>query len=483
MIYIPILFIILYLFTNVKSYFSTFILFILILFLFKKKKIKKRRNKKSNNTDINIIYHLPPTPLEQLLHGDVEDIKVDETINEDIQKIALDIMKHFNINDSEQYDIIYNHLIKNNCLFSLIVDCNDLLIDHRLDIAQYFIWNSYNQEQIDNVYEMIINISNSNRYDNRIKSNAIDILLRSNNKKYINTSQVLLEKLRRQERVENTNNDLRQIRQRINMLQQFVPDDDDNNVEIQNMLMNLHMRETDLIRNHNRKSSVYNDSQNVHNHEINDSVINVATKLLSTNETSNIMNVDDELKKYYPEYENHKEQINKSLNRINNDSSKFKDNITMSAIYNKIIGIISNSKHKPEMIKRLGEELYDMNGLCSTGHLSRLVNVIQGFSDVPEELRIKINPKDEIYANIQTYLSNEIQKSHNYDQLMDDMVDTNKDNHKRFLDFVSIKMKSKVKELEKDYKDIIDSATLKLNVEDSLMNYLKNEQDVKYILA
>ena len=43
-------------------------------------------------------------------------------------------------------------------------------------------------------------------------------------------------------------------------------------------------------------------------------------------------------------------------------------------------------------------------------------------------------------------------------------------------------MKPKVKELEKDYKDITDSETLRLNIEDSLINYLKNEQDVKIIM-
>jgi len=107
--------------------------------------------------------------------------------------------------------------------------------------------------------------------------------------------------------------------------------------------------------------------------------------------------------------------------------------------------------------------------------------VIQGF-DIPNELQIKINPKDEIYANIQSYLSSEIQKSDNYEQLMDDMIDTNVENKKRFISFVSDKMKNKVKEFKKDYNNIIDSTTLKLNVEDSLINYLKNENDVKMIM-
>ena len=33
-----------------------------------------------------------------------------------------------------------------------------------------------------------------------------------------------------------------------------------------------------------------------------------------------------------------------------------------------------------------------------------------------------------------------------------------------------------------NYNNIIDSTSLKLNVEDSLINYLKNENDVKMIM-
>ena len=66
----------------------------------------------------------------------------------------------------------------------------------------------------------------------------------------------------------------------------------------------------DIIANQNRRASVYNDTQNVHNSEINTSVINIASSLVNNKSASSDMfNIDEELKKYYPEYENHKEQI------------------------------------------------------------------------------------------------------------------------------------------------------------------------------
>ena len=373
-------------------------------------------------------------------------------------------------------------------LYQLFCEETDLM--KKLDIGTNIIWNSYNQNQIDAVYDKIVEISNDRSNGNKIRSNAIDILMRSNNKKYMDNSAVLLERLRQEERREENMIDIHKIRRKINNLKQHVRhipfNNDENDIELQHVLMhqirNLQMRENDIIANQNRRASVYNDTQNVHNSEINDSVINIASSLVNNKSASSDMfNIDEELKKYYPEYENHKEQIDTSLNRIRTEQTKFKDGITIPMVFDKIVGIITSSVHKPELVKRLGEELYEMNGLCSTGHMARIVNVIQGFNDLPEELKIKINPKDEIYANIQSFISSEIQKSDNYEQLMDDMMDTG-DNHKRFVNFVSEKMRNKVKELRKEYNGIIDETTLMLNIEDSLMNYLKSEQDVKTIM-
>jgi len=415
-------------------------------------------------------------------HKDIQDEKViviQKENHKDIQDEKVIVIQKENHKDIPYLDYIYQ-------LF-----CEENNIMNKLDIGINIIWNSYNQNHIDAVYDKVLEISNDRRYDNKIRSNAIDILMRSNNKKYMDNSVVLLERLRQEERTQENIIDVHKIRKKINNLKQHVRhipfNNDENDIELQQVLMNqirnLQMRENDIIANQNRTASVYNDTQNVHNSEINTSVMNIASSLVNNKSASSDMfNIDEELKKYYPEYENHKEQIDASIERIKNDQSKFKDGITISNVFDKIVGIIASSIHKPELVKRLGEELYEMNGLCSTGHMARIINVIQGFNDIPEEMKIKINPKDEIYANIQSFISSEIQKSDNYEQLMDDMMDTG-ENHKRFVNFVSDKMRNKVKELRKDYNGIVDETTLMLNIEDSLMNYLKSEQDVKKIMT
>jgi hypothetical protein len=471
------LFIILYLNIKTKTVLPDIILTILIGITIYNNLIKVNKNYCDNKNEINEINE------SEINVNEIEENEICKEENDEIDEIEIEEIEE----NEEKRDEIENEI---DYLFRLFCSSNEIDIMKKLDIGTYIIWNSYNQYQIDAVYDKIVKISTDRRYNNKIRSNAIDILMRSNNKKYMDSSIVMLERLRQEERNQENVNDIHKIRRKINNLKQHVVhnpfNNDENDIELQHVLMNqihnLQMRENDIIANQNRRASVYNDTQNVHNSEINTSVINVATSLLnSSSSPSDMLNIDEELKKYYPEYENHKEQINNSLNRIRTEQTKFKDGITIPMVFDKIVGFISGSIHKPELVKRLGEELYEMNGLCSTGHMARIVNVIQGFNDLPEELKIKINPKDEIYANIQSFISSEIQKSDNYEQLMDDMMDTG-ENHKRFVNFVSEKMRNKVKELRKDYNGIIDETTLMLNIEDSLMNYLKSETDVKTIM-
>ena len=434
---------------------------------------------------------------------EIEDEDVEE--NDLIRNTCSNIISlfHLKINQKEYNDLYilllnaYKHNPNNQiCDYLTLIFHSRNIVDtmKKLDIATYIVWNSYNQEQIDSIYEKIVEMSSDNSYNNKIRANAIDILMRSNNKKYLNRSTIVLERLRQEERNEDIGNNIHRIRGKINNLRQHVqtfhfPAEEDLEIQqvIQQQIQNLQRQEHNIIANQDRKQSVYTDTQNVHNHEINESVLNVASSLLNSkiNSSSGVYNIEEELKQNYPDYEKQKNQITISLERIKSDPSKFRGDMTLSTVFDKVVGVISSSLHKKEMTKRLGEELNQMSGLCTTGHLSRLINVIQGF-DIKDELKVKINIKDEVYANIQTYLSSQIQKAdtygHDYEQLMDDMVDSNFENRKRFLDFVAERMKPKVKELEKDYKDITDSETLRLNIEDSLINYLKNEQDVKIIM-
>jgi hypothetical protein len=89
-------------------------------------------------------------------------------------------------------------------------------------------------------------------------------------------------------------------------------------------------------------------------------------------------------------------KIQIALNRIYMDRvlySKF--NNTLSNILLKIWTYIHEHENQHEMKERLIQELNEMSGTCSTGFVSRLVNVISGFG----EYNLRISWEDQIVAN------------------------------------------------------------------------------------
>ncbi len=71
--------------------------------------------------------------------------------------------------------------------------------------------------------------------------------------------------------------------------------------------------------------------------------------------------------------------------------------VPMTDIIRHVFQRIQASQYRLELEKRLLEELREMNGWCSSGHIIRLVNVLQGFE---ENAIIKVSIKDEIRAAV-----------------------------------------------------------------------------------
>jgi hypothetical protein len=372
-----------------------------------------------------------------------------------------------NVSNVDQEKISYTDLV-----YYMFLD-QRIPILKRLELGNFLIWKSSNPDHINHVYHVLFEITHNKRYNRKIRMNAIDMLLRSNNTRYIDIAQQSLQKLRREELVYDENS-LRQrinhINTRIHNLGEFPYTAED--IELQQVLLDQHRRlETHVENMTKRKSTIYDDSQNVHNHEINQSMLQTSKNILTSTESGEtFVDIHKEFQEICPDYYNqHQTQITESINRIKNDTTKFKDNITMCEVYDKTLSIIFKSKHKEELIKRLAEELVDMNQLCSTGHLSRLINVLQGFEN---QFKITIDPKDEIYANISTYITNEIQKSADADELLIDMTTPEK---KRFLLFLDEIMRLKYIELVKEYRNVIEEIKVKEYIQDAIRNYVDDE--------
>ena len=90
-----------------------------------------------------------------------------------------------------------------------------------------------------------------------------------------------------------------------------------------------------------------------------------------------------------------KEEIQKlktALIRIENDRSHYGSHQnTLLDILLMVFKHIENHKYSGEMKKRLTEELMEMAGTCSTGHVIRLVNVLSGFDN---DFNVKMLPEE-----------------------------------------------------------------------------------------
>lgn len=369
-------------------------------------------------------------------------------------------------------------------LFYLFTNCSGLSQQNRLDLGSYLVWKVDVNSQIEYIYNQISKIALNKSNSNVIRGNAIDILLHSNNAKYTQNANMLLNELRRHENRNNSKNVVSKIQNKINTIEQEALNEHD--PEIQQILFNqldrLQNRQQNVINDEKRLISIYQDSQSVHNHTINETVLSIASNLVNDNIKKSHYDYESDLQKYYTKYNEHQNKIQKSIERIQSDTTKFRNEITLSSIFASILNYISHSEYRKDLIIRLGEELTEMSGLCATGHLSRLLNVVQGVPDIPDNLKIKMDIKDEIYASLQAYLNISLQETSNYDELMNSMIEQDFDNRRMYLNFIKKKMIPKIQEYQKEYDGLVDLSTLKSYINIALTNYCMNETDVQYIL-
>lgn len=232
----------------------------------------------------------------------------------------------------------------------------------------------------------------------------------------------------------------------------------------------------------NSGKSVYDNSQNAHNSDITESVNDIIKSLIEEDKTEKHKD-NVELLKLQKETKDSKEsKESKSLdvkikalldkkitteNSIEELYSKIKKDVTEEKKLDKLMTVlnrlildtfkihnytlsdiliiiwkkIKTSNKFQELYKRLLEELIDMNSTCSTGHLTRLVNVLSGFDLLPEY--IKISYKDQLKSNV-------------YGRLTARLKTENNNNKTIILEAIASGEKEVIQEFIDDNKDLYD---------------------------
>jgi hypothetical protein len=300
----------------------------------------------------------------------------------------------------------FNYFIKNSCIEFLNNEKNMTM--YRILSAQYLLQNCEIEEK-DKIQDILLGFSNDKELDYNLRADAADTLLSLGTQYYKDLARDII---------------------------------------------------LCLGRTGGNTKTIYNNAQNVHTKEIEKSVLEILNVICSvkTMKINNlpidfyyiekeIKNLIDEKRiicendcknnKKIQEKENYcsencqkfcekEERIFISLNRIFMDRTLYSAfTSTLSNILVKLWSYIQESEYKDEMIKRLLEELDEMSGTCSSGFVSRLVNVISGFD---EKLSIRISYEDQIIANMNGRLNQRAQKildedSKFYNENLNDVIE------------------------------------------------------------
>jgi len=134
-----------------------------------------------------------------------------------------------------------------------------------------------------------------------------------------------------------------------------------------------------LLNRQKTNQKVYSDSQNVHNHNIQEGIKKSINNLISIKPNIN----EKELLDLIIKDAVLSEQCKSSLIEYSNENSihsllnlTFKD--ILLAVYNQI----ELHEHKQEIKRVLNEEMKDATCKCFTGRISRLINCLNGFTDL-----------------------------------------------------------------------------------------------------
>jgi hypothetical protein len=420
------------------------------------------RYKLKNKDIIKIVYY---NVNEYIL---VNICKKDNKKNKNLDNILNDKYKLNEVTDKTTLNV-------SRILFDIV---NDPLT--KIFIGQYIINKSNSNFEINNIYKGIIDIAKNSKYSVDIRMNAVDILNLSNNKKYIEISKTLIQSIRNI-RTENVNqtfdnhlntviNNVKtkkqnqiQINKNTNIPQQGLGNIPQQNIEL---LVDIDgntfpippdidipplQRQIEIKK---PSRSIYEDGQNVHNTKINESTLNTASELINKyNPTTRI-----EYTYYKKLYKDEKiKKIENSIHRINTDTSTFGKGFNLYSVFQSLLNLIEQHPQKNELNERLIDELIDMSNKCSTGHLSRLINVLQGF-ETNLKIKVEIDIKDEIYAKIKHLIEKNIMEQENMDEIMEDILSENKT---IYIEFVKNIINDNISEMLNEYKNVDNKDVIK----------------------
>ena len=217
-------------------------------------------------------------------------------------------------------------------------------------------------------------------------------------------------------------------------------------------------------------ASIYENKENVHTQSIEFSVMQTIQYLDTCNLSPiptfntvsyNILRMANE---------KDVEQIKTALLRIELDKTVFSIvNHTLQSVLLHLYAYIQSHQYRSEMQKRLIEELVDMAGTCSSGYVSRLVNVLSGFDDHS----LTISWEDQIAGNLAGRLNARMKEDENMENILEQMVNKDIADRSAFLAFFRKHISDIKEEMYEEFRQHMEDSDWDLYFRKALINYEK----------
>ena len=147
------------------------------------------------------------------------------------------------------------------------------------------------------------------------------------------------------------------------------------------------------------------------------------------------------------------EKIRSALVRIELDRTVFKGiNHTLQSVLLLLYTYIQTHDYKEELERRLLEELIDMSGTCTSGYISRLMNVLSGYT----ECRLSIGWKDQITANLSGRLNARLREHPEVDEILEQMTNRKISDRSKFLKFFRENISTIREEIYQEFKPYME---------------------------
>lgn len=137
----------------------------------------------------------------------------------------------------------------------------------------------------------------------------------------------------------------------------------------------------------NKKRTIYTNLQNVHDTTVTKKIIDTLRQLMSTVYTERHTGEIYERIVSLTQNDSRRDSIIDSFQRILIDTSRY-ETLTMVDILLLVWEKICSSENRSELELRMLDELHEMDKTCSSGHLTRLMNILSGFFDEIQPVRI-----------------------------------------------------------------------------------------------